>query len=76
MQSCLYCNQSIAGHTSFLIKVEFPQKDGEIEIRDIGLACDKCIIDEGKPLIMTLSANTSAGSGELSSQPHFNYRCA
>ena len=52
MQSCLYCKESIDGHSTFLIKVEFPLKSGEIEIRDIGVACDRCIIDEGKPLVM------------------------
>ena len=52
MQTCLYCKESIEGHSTFLIKVEFPLKSGEIEIRDIGVACDRCIIDEGKPLIM------------------------
>lgn len=73
MQCCLYCKEPINGHTSYLVKVEFPLKTGEIELRDIGLACDKCIIDEGKPLVMHCDDDVKKKEGSKSG---FQYRCA
>ncbi len=56
---CVYCKKDLTSdHEKYLVRVEFPLRTGEIELRDVGLACTHCIIDKQCPLIMECELKT------------------